>query len=206
MIASKLLDAAVEYFGRYGFDGASTRDIAKACGTGMSSITYHFGGKQGLYIAAAEHIARPIVAICNQKIENLKSADIQSPDQAKELLLDLADTLAQMIIRPEAAARAQFIIRELLYPTEAFECLYEGIVRRMLEAVTRIVAYLRPNRPELEVRVTVLLMLGEILSLRLCQAMVCRVLEVETFSPHEEKLMRAELRANIWAIMSDTAP
>ena len=29
----------------------------------MSSITYHFGGKQGLYLAAADHIAGQIGAV-----------------------------------------------------------------------------------------------------------------------------------------------
>ena len=33
------------------------RAIATAAGTTMSSITYHYGGKQGLYLAAARHIA-----------------------------------------------------------------------------------------------------------------------------------------------------
>src|SRR3546814_4490035 len=31
-------------------------DLAKAAGTAMSSITYHYGGKEGLYLAAADYI------------------------------------------------------------------------------------------------------------------------------------------------------
>src|SRR3546814_10523816 len=45
-----------DLFGRKGLDGASTRGIAKAAGTAMSSITYHYGGKEGLYLAAADYI------------------------------------------------------------------------------------------------------------------------------------------------------
>ena len=52
-----LLDCAVDHFGRFGFEGAATRAIAADCGTAMSSITYHFGGKEGLHLAAADHIA-----------------------------------------------------------------------------------------------------------------------------------------------------
>ena len=52
-----ILIFAVREFGSKGLDGASTRGIAEAAGTAMSSITYHFGGKEGLYLAAAEHIA-----------------------------------------------------------------------------------------------------------------------------------------------------
>ena len=48
-----LLSAALDAFGRHGFDSASTRDIAKSAGMPMSQITYHFGGKDGLYLACA---------------------------------------------------------------------------------------------------------------------------------------------------------
>ena len=55
-----LLESAIDHFGRCGFEGASTRAIAGDCGTAMSSITYHFGGKEGLYLAVADHIAAQI--------------------------------------------------------------------------------------------------------------------------------------------------
>ena len=48
---------AIEHFGRFGLEGASTREIAKAAGKPMSAITYHFGGKEGLYLACARHIS-----------------------------------------------------------------------------------------------------------------------------------------------------
>ena len=54
---ARLLDVAVDHFGRLGLDGASTRAIARDSDTQMSSITYHFGGKDGLYLATADHIA-----------------------------------------------------------------------------------------------------------------------------------------------------
>src|SRR3546814_18694562 len=56
MIQNRLLETAVREFGRKGLDGASTRGIAKAAGTAMLSITYHYGGKEGLYLAAADYI------------------------------------------------------------------------------------------------------------------------------------------------------
>jgi AcrR family transcriptional regulator len=59
-IDHRLLDTAIDQFGRKGLEGASTRDIATAAGTTMSSITYHYGSKEGLYLAAARHIANQI--------------------------------------------------------------------------------------------------------------------------------------------------
>ena len=57
MVQQRLLEIAVREFGLKGLEGASTRGIAAAAGTAMSSITYHYGGKEGLYLAAADHIA-----------------------------------------------------------------------------------------------------------------------------------------------------
>src|SRR5437879_6854420 len=59
-IGQRLLDAAIDHFGRKGLEGASTRAIAAAAGTTMSSITYHYGGKEGLYLAAVRHITNQI--------------------------------------------------------------------------------------------------------------------------------------------------
>lgn len=49
----KLLSASVDVFGRYGFDGATTRMLADAAGVNLQAIPYYFGGKEGLYIATA---------------------------------------------------------------------------------------------------------------------------------------------------------
>ena len=62
MLQSRLLDIAISEFGTKGREGASTRGIAAAAGTAMSSITYHYGGKEGLYLAAADRIAERMTA------------------------------------------------------------------------------------------------------------------------------------------------
>jgi len=49
---SALLGAAVEIFARDGFDGATVGAIAGRAGVNRAMISYHFGGKRGLYAAA----------------------------------------------------------------------------------------------------------------------------------------------------------
>ncbi|MGW0523230.1 TetR/AcrR family transcriptional regulator [Crossiella sp. NPDC003009] len=49
-----ILDAAREEFGRHGLAGARVARIAAAAGVNHQLITYHFGGKQGLYDTLAE--------------------------------------------------------------------------------------------------------------------------------------------------------
>src|SRR5208282_731957 len=52
----RLIQTAIEVFGAYGFDGASTRMLAQKAAVNLAAIPYYFGGKQGLYRAAAQFI------------------------------------------------------------------------------------------------------------------------------------------------------
>lgn len=49
-----LLEAALEEFAVRGFAGARVRDIAARAGVSKDLIAYHFGGKEGLYLAVQE--------------------------------------------------------------------------------------------------------------------------------------------------------
>ena len=67
----KLLRAATELFARNGYDGVSIREISEAAGVNSAMISYYFGGKRGLYSAAAGTRKRPapftskILTCCN---------------------------------------------------------------------------------------------------------------------------------------------
>jgi AcrR family transcriptional regulator len=52
----RLIAAGLELFGRHGFDGASTRDIAAAAGLNAPSLQYYFNNKRGLYLACAQSV------------------------------------------------------------------------------------------------------------------------------------------------------
>lgn len=51
-----LLEAAIYCFADLGFEGASVRNIAQRAGKPGSLIAYYFGGKEGLYLAAFQHL------------------------------------------------------------------------------------------------------------------------------------------------------
>ena len=56
----RIIEAALEVFGHYGFEGASTRALADRAGVNLAAIPYYFGSKEGLYRAVAEHVAGEI--------------------------------------------------------------------------------------------------------------------------------------------------
>jgi len=55
-IRERLLDAALVEFGAKGFDGASTRAIARRIGAHQPQINYHFESKEALWNAAVDHL------------------------------------------------------------------------------------------------------------------------------------------------------
>src|SRR5262245_38442922 len=63
-----LVHAALSLFGSKGFDGTSTRDIAAMANANIGSIAYHFGGKEGLRAACAEHIVETLRGIAGQAL------------------------------------------------------------------------------------------------------------------------------------------
>ncbi len=56
-----ILDAAYEHFARYGYHGASLRDIASAAGISHTGLRYHFATKEGLLLAVLEERERRTV-------------------------------------------------------------------------------------------------------------------------------------------------
>lgn len=54
-VREKILHAAIECFGAFGFEGTSTRAVAERAGISHTLILYHFGSKEELWIAMMEN-------------------------------------------------------------------------------------------------------------------------------------------------------
>ena len=203
MVSATLLDTAIDQFGRLGFEGASTRDIARASGTAMSSITYHFGGKQGLYLAAAEHIAAQIRTLQGEPVARAVAAGQHSREAAIEALADVLDGLAQMMLRPETESWSRFIIREQQSPTEAFELLFTRAMQPILDAFIALIGRARTDLARHDAVAMAILLFGQAMVLRAGRAAVCRALGVDQIDDATADLLRKRLRANVLCILSE---
>ena len=92
----RITEAAIELFGEYGFDGASTRDIAARAGVNAPALQYYFENKEGVLRACAEHIAdrawssfAPAVARANELLSG--TAGIA---ELSDAFLHILDTMA----------------------------------------------------------------------------------------------------------------
>jgi AcrR family transcriptional regulator len=198
-----LVETAIDHFGQYGFEGAGTRAIAEASGTAMSSITYHFGGKQGLYLAAAEHIAQQIGALLGPALAQVLADAPAGPSDAAERLVQLLDRFAVLMLSPQTEKWSRFIIREQQQPTEAFDLLFETAMKPVVDAFLQLGAAARPDLAEREIRAMGILLWGQALILRAGRASVCRVMKVERLDEGTAALLRARLAENARSILAE---
>ncbi len=175
-IDQRLLDAAIEHFGQKGLEGASTRAIAAAAGTTMSSITYHYGGKEGLYLAAIRHIANQIGEHLDPALASTDlTAQDSGPEAASRTVLSIVDHFLGIILRPETEAWARLIVREQMGPTLAFDVLYAGVMGRAIDHLSALLVRVGEGRWDgTETRLKALAIIGQALVFRVGRATLLR--------------------------------
>src|SRR5262249_26575800 len=58
----RLLDAAEELFAAQGSDGSSVEEITKRAHANRAAVSFHFGGKEQLYIEAVKYAHRTCIS------------------------------------------------------------------------------------------------------------------------------------------------
>jgi len=70
-----LIKAAKKKFAQHGYSGAKVKEIAKEAGVNISLISYHFGGKDGLYRACLEPFGKERLAFAEKVLIQPKSVE-----------------------------------------------------------------------------------------------------------------------------------
>lgn len=202
----RLIEAGLEVFGRYGFDGATTRQLAAEAGVNQAAIPYYFGGKEGLYVAVAEHLIATIIGRLDpvlSELERLADGGVLTKTAARQLLLSMLGRMAEVMIgTPEAEVWARFIVREQMDPTPAFDILYRGMGGRGLRLIARLLGWLI-DLPEDDPQVSIkaFTLIGQILVFRAARAAVMRRLEWQAVGREEVAAVQAVVAANVNAIL-----
>lgn len=198
----QLLETATCHFSRLGFEGAATRAIAADANTAMSSITYHFGGKEGLYIACARHIAEYISARFDPILESIGDPARQGREEAIRSLQTLLEGFAHMMLDPQSERWSGFIVREQQTPTKAFDELYDGMMKRVIETVVTLIGRTRPDLSDPQARACAIAMWGQVMTLRIGRASVCRVMGVETLDAATARILIDQFHANTQLVLA----
>ena len=178
-------------FGRLGFEGASTREIAKAAKANLAAIVYHFGGKEGLHRAVAEHVAKSILQRIGPTLAVVGDPDAAaSRAGARAMLMRLIENFIEVILGSAEAERwARFIVREQMQPTASFDVIY-AFLGGAVATATRLVATALGRAEDEETRIRVFTLLGQVMVFRVAQALVLRRMEWREVGERERGLIR----------------
>ncbi len=198
----QLVEAGLDVFGRLGYEGASTREIAKAANANLAAIVYHFGGKEALHIAVAEHVVQSILARIGPTLAIANEPQsTATPDAARATLHRLIETMINVLLGTEEATRwARFLVREQMYPTAAFEVIY-GFMSGATATAAHMVATILGRPIDENVRLTVFTLLGQVLVFRLAQALILRRMEWTTIGERERDAIKQVVHRNIDAVL-----
>ncbi len=200
---SALVRAALKLFGRQGYHGTSTREIASLAGANIGSIAYHFGGKAGLRAACATYIVELIggvtnVAFARAPVEN------SSAEAAHDRLRAILEKMATFIVaRPEAGEVVNFVLRELAQPSQALDIIYGGVFEPVHHRLCVIWAQASGEDAESErTRITVFTMIGQVVYFRIAREAVMRRMGWPAIGPHEAGAVFDVVRDNLDAVLA----
>ncbi|PIP01102.1 CerR family C-terminal domain-containing protein [Pleomorphomonas carboxyditropha] len=205
----KLLLAALELFGRYGFEGISTRKLAERAGVNLQAINYYFGNKRGLYNAVADYLIERLQMRLGERRRMVldRFAEAQSggrpidAPEARAILTMLGESMLTLFADDESAVWVRYMVREQAEPTEAYDRIYAGFMQPVLAAARHLVGILLEADPLSErVRLRTLSLVGSLIIYRVDRATILREMGWSAVGPEEIAAIRgiaADLVAGI---------
>ncbi len=130
---AKLISAAKKLFADKGFSATSVKDLAELAQVNVSLVSYHFGGKEGLYAECIEEFGR----------NRLKTA---------QNLLDIADTKEEFAVRLRLFAEdflrvheedpevTQILHREMLCDNPTIKLVFERTFLKAFQQLCDFIA------------------------------------------------------------------
>ena len=192
-----LILAAIELFGRDGFAAVSTRVLCEKAGTNISSIKYHFGGKEELYRAAVFYVVnqlRPRIEVALTAFEQGREMVGSNPALQAKLIKQLVKNLLQFFLgSKDIPYFMPFVMREILIPGKYFSDFYEGIPRHLHEMLTQMVAMVQGVDPEDETTIIrAHSLLGQIMMFHIARPILFQRLNWQEFTPARIELITRE--------------
>ncbi|WP_339860112.1 CerR family C-terminal domain-containing protein [Thalassospira alkalitolerans] len=170
---SHLIEAAIEVIGAVGYEGASTRALAKTANTTLSAIPHHFGGKKELYLAAADMIAEHAAGRFDKALDPLDDNSIA--DKTVRLEQALTNFLNIILENAEPYSWTSFVARCTYDNDEAFTVIYERAIAPMLERLVQTASDVSGRAPDDEaLRLRISAIVTSIISFRFLRGIILR--------------------------------
>jgi TetR/AcrR family transcriptional regulator, regulator of cefoperazone and chloramphenicol sensitivity len=189
----RLIAAAVELFGRRGFEGVGAREITAAAGVPLSAIPYHFTTKESLYWAVLARVSSQLGEALRPAAIQAAAAATGTPTAAAAALVDLQTALVQVFAAdPQTESWARLLLREHLDPSPAFDIVYGDAGGLAVDLLAALVARTTGRSPDDQsVKIEAFARIGQALVFRVVQHAIKRKLDWVTFGAVEAEQVAA---------------
>lgn len=122
---TKLIEAAIPLFSEKGLAGVSIRELAEAANVNSALISYHFGGKDGLYLGALEKLFSPVTTLLDA-FETLEAVPPERITYYAKAVLSVHNKSPYLI---------RLVHSELTNPTFALKVIVEKYISRFFKFI-----------------------------------------------------------------------
>jgi TetR/AcrR family transcriptional regulator len=126
----KLLASATDLFARKGFSAASIREIARTAEANSALISYHFGGKEGLYQEVLELQFSRFARTMNEAFEK----DLPPREKVREM------AAALLTVHRSQPHWLRLYNSEITNPTSCFETVVRKHITVVASGAARVIA------------------------------------------------------------------
>lgn len=141
-----LLVTAGKLFARHGYDAVTTRMITDQAELKLSSIHYHFGGKENLYLEACSYAKGKGARTSFLDVVNENPALMDSPEGQAEIIRNTVFRRFHEYFRPDRPHwEIQLLVREIVSPSSALPVLTEKLFAPEVGAAESFYQMIRPG-------------------------------------------------------------
>ncbi|HVN75407.1 MAG TPA: TetR/AcrR family transcriptional regulator [Thermoanaerobaculaceae bacterium] len=129
-VKGRLMLSAIALFARKGYAATTVREIVEAAGVTKPALYYHFGSKEGIFLAMMQEALA--------EFEATAAASLEMEGSARERVLRFLDRMFELVLRHLDAMR---VIDAIYYgpPQGAPRFDFEAIHTRFIEMLTSLV-------------------------------------------------------------------
>ncbi len=198
-----LILAGLRLFGTNGFEGTSTRAIAREAKANSAMIAYYFGGKEGLRTACAEWVVTRIGRLAGSV--SVPPPEQLTPDKALDVMERILRTMAPFAVASqEAFSIVSFMMREMMQPSKSIDHVYGELIRPMHKRFCMLWAAATGMEAEApETRLAVFSLIGQMLYFRIAREAVLRRMGWNDITVNEANRIADTLTINLRAIVAD---
>jgi AcrR family transcriptional regulator len=204
---ARIIRAAIALFGKKGFAGVSTREIATAAEVPAPSLQYYFANKEGLYEACLEDIQAAAVEAAGPALARAEALIAAQSKDVKTLVgayCDILDSLADfMFDTPDSASRALFVAQQHTPASSSTRPVADKpLGRRIRQCCTGLIAAISrdsPSADDLQVRAATIN--GQLLVVHLTRHMMSELIGWNEMTSARLAVLKSTIRTQTTVIL-----